>query len=275
MNSDPKIPFSVRIKKRVELASKKTGQLIFIMVSLVALSIIISYFLPKIYRTSGSITFTENSVFNVLLTNSGDLKNELNLLSAENLISSSIKSIRQSDFTINTSELFQSTTLNSDVTNLTITIIVESENAEKAAIIANSMIDEFSKISSQRNKINYIFFLRQADERLTQLEGEIRLRIANDSDINQSINDTDYSSLINSITELESELEIIDLKLRYYNSELEYLSQLLVNKYPEIDQNLFSLNDDNLMNITDKLEKLEAYLVRHRPAPAGPCHYSE
>jgi len=253
----PEISFSHKIKKRLDLILNKKKVVIISIFLGVFIAAISSFLLPKIYRATGKIVFKYNSANSSFLSKNGSLDNEINFLTSEKLLKSSVDYLAEQGTLVSLNDILESEELLEDVASAAIGISIVSNGANKSAEIANTVAEKFSEMCILNNKTNFISALRIISEREKSLQEDIRRTLVSQQATQITILSMQQEQLINQIAEFESELESIELDNYFYSLQFENLQKILDEKYPQISSNILGLNDLELSDLKVKLERLE------------------
>ena len=80
------LPSNLRLKKRIELLSRRKWRILAIFIAFFAISLAISYFLPKIYLATSKVVFNYNSIYSGYLSNSGSIDHEMEYIKSKEFI---------------------------------------------------------------------------------------------------------------------------------------------------------------------------------------------
>lgn len=275
----------ISTNKIIPLLNEKKNVILSFLAGGLLLALVISFFQPKLYKSSSRITFKFKSVNNSLLKNSGSLLNEVKKIYSKNNLKSTaqalVKKENSSNFYILNKTIeevgdgnLESTAfqnqyiqninnaieIKNDETTTSIGIKVVSQSAIETAEIANALINSFTESSISNSKKTYLSALKSIEKRKTENINAIQRNnknlheyIANAS--LKSLNPSD-EKLVDRIAELEAELEGVELDNNYFISHLEYLKSTLGKEFKNINPKTFSLSSPKINKIKDLFEKV-------------------
>ncbi len=252
-----KLPLSTIIKKRLDAIAQKRVLLIGLMVLGMFLGLLISFILPKQYRAISNIYFKYNSVNSASLSNNGSLENEIKFLKSKNLVETTIDKIRNKGYELDIDDVLGSIEVLEDEAAKMVELRVTADDAEKSADIANSIVQTYLQKSNLDSRTAFINVIRSITERHEVLQDEIRKDIANNQRTQPISLTIDHEQVIGRIAEFESELEVIELNNQFYLNQLNSLQDILENKYSDISGEILFINNEKLISLRTKLERLE------------------
>ncbi|MEE9431436.1 MAG: polysaccharide biosynthesis tyrosine autokinase [Melioribacteraceae bacterium] len=250
------------------------------------LALAITFFLPKLYRSSARIDFKFESVNSSLLKSNGSLLNEVTRVrSDKNLLSSAkkiVKSESRGNFTllnsvikeIGSSDLNSNALLNSyakkinetaeiisDDPSTSIRVKVVTQNSIESSEIANAIVNSFTEYSIPNSNKTYLSNLRVIEKRKKDNLSSIQ---RNNNNFNEYIVNASLKTLspkdeklVDRIAELEAELESVELDNNYFISHLGYLQNILGLEFADINSTIFSLDNADIRNTKSLIEKIK------------------
>lgn len=257
-NSKLHSPLSLRIKKRFDLVLKKKKTVISVFLLGIVLATLISFLLPKLYKTTSKVYFKYGTVNSTYLSNNGSLDNEIKLLSSDIFLKNVVKSLAKKGIPISITDILESREIlvNEDGTDIDFTI--ENSDPNDAVEIINTITTNLAEKSLIKSRNSFLSILKAIDEREKLLQQDIKRGMANQQISSISSLSFEHDRIINQISEFESELESIELENSFYTSQLTGLQTILEEKYPEFSTAIQAFNNDKLTEAKLKLEKLEA-----------------
>ena len=251
------LSFGTRIKKRLKSAAEKKKLIAGIFVLGLILGAAISFILPKKFRATSNIYFKYNSVNSTFLSNNGSLANELNYLKSVDLLDIVSDKLENHGFIVSVSELSESGEVLEDKSATMIELNVISEKGEKAAAIANSVVESFSQKTTLDSRGAFINLMRAVTERDKALQADMRREIANQQRTQSISLSIDQEQLISQIAEFESELEKIELENQFYSNQVSSLQKMMEEDYSDVSSDIMFFNNPELLELRTKLERLE------------------
>ncbi len=284
-------PYGYRSEKKKfpvwKILLKRKWTIILIFLAFLLLSAAAMLFEQKLYKAQIAINFNYESVQRFLIPGQGNLSKEEYILKSDAFLKKvaskilaqkyldkekskfipilqeaekfSFEKNNQLNFIAGKlKEIIETTTDNS---NNIIYVSVVSPNPAESAFIANLIADQINQISLINNK-NIIFpvekFLKdQKKEKLNELQ-KSKLALQKITDAENTQLTPSEKTLIEKLSELESELEFTDMQIKMNDMILEKY-QKAINKYlPENSTLLVDIDDEEILTIQDKIAQVYA-----------------
>jgi len=254
-----------QLSLRQELQLKKRFRLIFekklMVLGLVALgilsAIIISFLLPKQFRTSARINFKYNSVYNTRLSNSGSLENEMTHINSKKVLSSSIERLSKKNIDLSVSDLLNIINLFEDKVSTSIVISSIGEDPKRVTDIVNMVMTNFYEESKLKSRGAYLYTLKLLDERSKEIQSlNMALKASQQSRSISSLS-VNEEQIISRLTEFESELENIEIDNQYYSMQDQLFQKVIKTAYPIISTQVLNIIDSEIDDFKLRIERLE------------------
>ncbi|MCP5064856.1 MAG: CpsD/CapB family tyrosine-protein kinase, partial [Ignavibacteriae bacterium] len=147
----------------------------------------------------------------------------------------------------------------SDEATTSIGIKVVAQNANESAEIANAVVDAFAEHAIPNSKKTYLSALRSLENRKKDNLSSIQrnsnnLREYTSTASLKSLNPDD-EVLVDKISELEAELESVEMESNFLISHLAYLESNFNETFSELSSQLSSINDPNLNQAKLRFER--------------------
>ncbi|GEM_PF-4477876 len=270
---------------RILLKRKWTILLIFF--AFLLLSAAVMLIEQKLYRAQIAINFNYESVQRFLIPGQGNLAKEEEILQSQQLLSKIAEKIvnkkyldkqnskfiplyqeaekfsfeKKNQISFITGKLKDMLEKNTDNANNIIYLSVVSPDPEESAFIANMIADEINRIAMVNNK-NIIFpvekYLKaQKQEKLGELQ-KSKLALQKISDAESVQLAPLEKVLIEKLSELESELEFTDMRIKMNDMILEKYRNEIKKFLPEKGLLLVDIDDEDILVIQDKLAQVAA-----------------
>lgn len=257
-------PLKLLLKKRLKLILEKKWFVLGFLVLGILIALGISLLMPKKYKAVSSISFKYNSVYSPLLSNGGSLDKEISKFKSKEVISKASDKLLNKNLNVSEAQILNFVKFQKDQASSSVVLSVIADEAEKTANIANSLIESYSDISKIKSRDAYLQTLKHLDTRIKEVQKEnARIMAANqNSNIGGlSINE---ERLVTRLSELESELENIEIDNHFYSNRFQELQKLLENKYPSIYTEIINIPKSEVGNSQLIIERLEskAYLSK-------------
>lgn len=252
-----KIPIRLIVKKKIKsiLVEKKLILTLFFIG--IILASIISFLLPKYYRATGSLALDYKTVNSKFLENSGSLEKEISLLKSDSITKQTTEILAKEGISVSKNDILKSGEFKADKASANIYVSMVSKDAEKSSNIVNTIMQIFNEFSLLNSREPYIAALKAISEREDALQEEIQRTNAGLGGTKITTLSSEQEQIIDQIAEFESELESVELKISFYNRQLEKLQKLLEEKYPEISSSILSFESSKINNSKTKLQRLE------------------
>lgn len=252
-----KIPIRLIVKKKIKsiLVEKKLILTLFFIG--IILASIISFLLPKYYRATGSLALDYKTVNSKFLENSGSLGKEISLLKSDSITKQTTEILAKEGISVSKNDILKSGEFKADKASANIYVSMVSKDAEKSSNIVNTIMQIFNEFSLLNSREPYIAALKAISEREDALQEEIQRTNAGLGGTKITTLSSEQEQIIDQIAEFESELESVELKISFYNRQLEKLQKLLEEKYPEISSSILSFESSKINNSKTKLQRLE------------------
>lgn len=252
-----KIPIRLIVKKKIKsiLGEKKLILTLFFIG--IILASIISFLLPKYYRATGSLALDYKTVNSKFLENSGSLEKEISLLKSDSITKQTTEILAKEGISVSKNDILKSGEFKADKASANIYVSMVSKDAEKSSSIVNTIMQKFNEFSLLNSREPYIAALKAISEREDALQEEIQRTKAGLGGTKITTLSSEQEKIIDQIAEFESELESVELKISFYNRQLEKLQKLLEEKYPEISSSILSFESSKINNSKTKLQRLE------------------
>ena len=252
------LPLNTRIKKRIKLILEKKKIVIISLFSCLFLAATISFLLPKSYQSRSKIFFKSVAVNNNILSNTGNYKNELDLLYSEKLLKNTATTLAQEGFAVSINDILESSEILEDLGSAAISVSIISDNAIKSAKINNTLVQKFKQYCSINSKSSLIKTLNLLKEREESLLDFVRTSMAGQQGNAGFAMSAQQDILINQISQFESELEIIEIENQYLSASLKELEVTLDSQFPNVNSDIKILDNTELNATILKLQRLEA-----------------
>ena len=252
------LPLNTRIKKRIKLILEKKKIVIISLFSCLFLAATISFLLPKSYQSRSKIFFKSVAVNNNILSNTGNYKNELDLLYSEKLLKNTATTLAQEGFAVSINDILESSEILEDLGSAAISVSIISDNAIKSAKINNTLVQKFKQYCSINSKSSLIKTLNLLKEREESLLDFVRTSMAGQQGNAGFAMSAQQDILINQISQFESELEIIEIENQYLSASLKELEVTLDSQFPNVTSDIKILDNTELNATILKLQRLEA-----------------
>ncbi len=251
-------PLKILLKKRLNLILERKWFVLGFLGLGLLIALGISLLMPKQYRAVSSISFKYNTVYSPLLTNGGSLDNELRALTSKKVLSKASNKLLNNNFNVTEAQLLNIITLQQDQASTSIIVSAITDDAEKTANVANAIVTSYSEVSEIKSREAYLKTLRSLNDRIKEVQKENAvLQAAQQTAPSVSLN-INEERLVTRLTELETELESIEIDNQFYSAQLQYLQKLLDNKYPLISAQILNIPKADMGNSQLIVERLEA-----------------
>ncbi len=251
-------PLKILLKKRLNLILERKWFVLGFLGLGLLIALGISLLMPKQYRAVSSISFKYNTVYSPLLTNGGSLDNELRALTSKKVLSKASNKLLNNNFNVTEAQLLNIITLQQDQASTSIIVSAITDDAEKTANVANAIVTSYSEVSEIKSREAYLKTLRSLNDRIKEVQKENAvLQAAQQTAPSVSLN-INEERLVTRLTELETELESIEIDNQFYSAQLQYLQKLLDNKYPLISAKILNISKADMGNSQLIVERLEA-----------------
>ncbi|MBK8944906.1 MAG: polysaccharide biosynthesis tyrosine autokinase [Ignavibacteriae bacterium] len=244
---------NIHLKKRLALLQEKKWNILALIFGGGLLAAIFSFFMPKEYQSSATISFKYNTFNSGLLSNSGSLTNEISLLNSDIIFENAQNSISVQGININLNDLRNSVEIDDE--NLATGFIINAfgDDAENSAKIANAVAESFGLECVLNDKGSYLFYIKSLVEREKSLQSDLATM---DQQIPNPLSASEDLT-VTQIAEFESELENVVLENQYYQTQQNKLRQLLENKFPQIISDVTNISNNEFLELKGKIEIIE------------------
>ena len=162
-NSNLRPPLSLRIKKRLGLVLKKKNTVISLFILGIVLAAIISFLLPKLYRSTSKVFFKYNTVNSTYLSKNGSLDNEIRLLNSDEFLKNVVKSLAKKGIPISINDILETRELVANEAQMDLQIVNNDPN--DAAEVLNTITQNLSEKSLLKSRSSYLSILKAIDDR--------------------------------------------------------------------------------------------------------------
>lgn len=248
MNNKVEVPLETKLKKRFELLLDKKKLIFIVTIIGLLIAIGVTMLLPKKYKADGSIVFKYRILNNSVFKNDISLLNEQKYFFTDNVLNEVSESLTKNNKSISVNDLKRLVTVNFNEASSSLFITAISEGNNYPHEIVNTMIKNFVRKASIKSKTNFLEYAKSIKEVESRVTKEIKENIG---DNNSSISTLTFQQdqNISRISELESELELMELENQFYQKNYESIKALLKEKYPVIFTELSSNNNQELNKV--------------------------
>ncbi len=241
--------FSNKIGKSFAVLKQKKNTILKAIITGLLLGLAVYFLQPKLFKAVSVIIFKYDSFNNPSLALNGSLENEINYILSDQTISTVKKFLHLNYEVKNNIEAVE------DLTTSSILIKVTANNSKDCASIANGLVEIFLSKAIINNRGSYLTLIKEIEKREKENTEDI---LRNTKNFQEFISNASIKNLnpketvtVNHISDLESDLEIIEYDNKLNRIIYDNLIGYLGKNYPEIHFK------SSIINNNKKIEDIE------------------
>jgi len=248
---------NIHLKKRISLLIENKWKILAYVILGGLAAAAISFILPKEYQADSVITFKYDSFNNNFLNNPGSLDNEIALMKSDELLTNAKNTLRDQGINIDIAELKNSFDVLYDNGSTSFVVSAVSDEAKKAAEIANTIVHSFYYESVLNDRNPYVTLLKSLQDRQKKLQDDLQSLVASQQISSFNSLPANKDKIVTQIAEFESELETIEMDNQFYQNEMDIFKKVLQNNFHQVYSDITIIDNPAFTDLRQKIERIE------------------